>query len=151
VIRWTGRLAAGRVDSRPIVQLDVLPTALAAAGVEPKPEWKLDGVNLLPFLGGSLQQAPHEALYWRLFGHMAIRKGPWKLVKTMDGPLLAADTSQPDLSGAQLFNLADDVGETRDLAAAHPERVKELSADWLRWSGEMAKPLWGPGTGGRVP
>jgi arylsulfatase A-like enzyme len=149
IIRWKGRLAQGQVDSRPIIQLDVLPTALAAAGVEAKPEWKLDGVNLLPYLTGTLQQPPHEALYWRLFAHMAIRKGPWKLVKSIEGPLLAADTSQPDLSGAQLFNLAEDIGETRDLAATRPEKVKELSADWLRWSREMAKPLWGPGPGGR--
>ena len=149
MIRWTGKLAAATVDSRPIIQLDVLPTALSAAGVQPKPDWKLDGVNLLPYLTGKLQQPPHEALYWRLFAHMAIRKGSWKLVKTMDGPLLAADTSQPDLSAAQLFNLAEDIGETRDLAAKHPEKVKELSADWRRWSAEMAKPLWGPGAGGR--
>ena len=152
IIRWTGRLPAGKVDPRPIIQLDVLPTALAAAGVEPKPEWKLDGVNLLPYLTGNSRQAPHEALYWRLFAHMAIRKGPWKLVKTMDGPLLFADTSQPDLSGVQLFNVTEDIGETRDLAAIHPDKVKELSADWLRWSAQMAKPLWGPGAGpGRQP
>ena len=149
VIRWKGRLPEGRVDARPIVQLDVLPTALAAAGVEPKADWKLDGVNLLPYLTANLQGAPHDALYWRLFAHMAIRKGAWKLVKTMEGPLLDADTSQPDLSGAQLFNLVEDIGEKNDLAAAHPEKVKELAADWLRWSKEMAKPLWTPGAGGR--
>ena len=149
IIRWNGRLPAGKVDSRPVIQLDVLPTALAAAGVEAKPEWKLDGVNLLPYLTGKSQQAPHEALYWRLFAHMAIRKGPWKLVKSMEGPLLFADTSQPDLSGVQLFNVTEDIGETRDLAAIHPEKVKELSADWLRWSGQMATPLWGPGAGPR--
>jgi hypothetical protein len=67
----------------------------------------------------------------------------------MDGPLLFADTSQPDLSGVQLFNVTEDIGETRDLAAIHPEKVKELSADWLRWSTQMAKPLWGPGAGPR--
>ena len=67
----------------------------------------------------------------------------------MEGPLLDADTSQPDLSKAQLFNLAEDIGENNDLAAAHPEKVKELAADWLRWSKEMAKPLWTPGAGGR--
>jgi arylsulfatase A-like enzyme len=149
IIRWKGHLPEGRVDARPIVQLDVLPTALAAAGVEPKADWKLDGVNLLPYLTSNLQGAPHDALYWRLFAHMAIRKGAWKLVKTMEGPLLDADTSQPDLSGAQLFNLVDDIGEKNDLAAAHPEKVKELAADWLRWSKEMAKPLWTPGAGGR--
>jgi arylsulfatase A-like enzyme len=149
VIRWNGRIPEGRVDARPIVQLDVLPTALAAAGVEPTPEWKLDGVNLLPYVTGKNQQPPHEALFWRFFAHMAIRKGSWKLVKSMEGPLLVADTTNPDLSGAQLFNLADDIGETHDLAAARPEKVKELIADWLRWNQGLAKPLWGPGAGGR--
>jgi arylsulfatase A-like enzyme len=149
MIRWKGRLPEGKIDARPIIQLDVLPTALAAAGVEPGADWKLDGVNLLPYLTGKLQGTPHEALYWRLFAHMAIRKGPWKLVKTMEGPLLAADTANPDLAGAQLFNLANDIGEQHDLAAMHPEKVKELADDWLRWSRQMAKPLWGPGAGGR--
>ena len=48
MVQWKGRLPAGKVDDRPVIQLDILPTALAAAGVEIKPEWKLDGVNLLP-------------------------------------------------------------------------------------------------------
>ena len=61
MIRWKGRLPEGKIDSRPMIQLDVLPTALAAAGVERKPEWKLDGVNLLPYLTGKLQDAPHDA------------------------------------------------------------------------------------------
>ena len=152
MIRWKGTLAEGKIDSRPVVQLDVLPTALAAAGVEPSANWKLDGVNLLPYLTGTQQGSPHQALYWRLFGHMAIRKGPWKLVKTTEGPVLAADTTNPDLSGAQLFNLAEDIGEQHDHAATHAEKVRELADDWLRWSKEMAKPLWGPGTaGGRGP
>jgi hypothetical protein len=67
----------------------------------------------------------------------------------MEGPLLNADTSAPDLSGAQLFNLVDDIGEKNDLAATRPEKAKELAGDWLRWSKQMAKPLWGPGGGGR--
>jgi arylsulfatase A-like enzyme len=148
-MQWKGHLAEGKIDSRPIIQLDILPTALAAAGVATQPEWKLDGVNLLPYLTGKDQRPPHEALYWRLFAHMAIRKGPWKLVKTMEGPLLFSDTTQPDLSGAQLFNLADDIGEQNDLAAARPDKLKELTDDWLRWSREMATPTWGPGAGGR--
>ena len=149
MIRWKGRLPEGKTDSRPIIQLDVLPTALAAAGVEPTADWSLDGVNLLPYLTGKLQGSPHQALYWRMFAHMAIRKGSWKLVKTTEGPLLNADTTTPDLSGAQLFDLANDIGEQHDLAATHPERVKELADDWLRWNKQLAKPLWGPGGGER--
>ena len=154
IIRWKGQLAAGKVDARPIVQLDVLPTALAAAGVAIKPEWKLDGVNLLPYVTGKNAGTPHAALYWRMFGHMAIRKGPWKLVKSMEGPLLDADVANPDLSGAQLFNLAQDIGEQHDLSAAQPAKLKELTDDWLRWNRELPKPLWAPGGGrgrGAVP
>jgi arylsulfatase A-like enzyme len=151
IIRWKGHLPEGKVDSRAIIQLDVLPTALAAAGINVPPEWKLDGVNLLPYLTGKMQGPPHETLYWRFMGHMAIRKGSWKLVKTMEGPLVLVDpATQADLSSAQLFNLADDPAEKDNLATSRPEKVKELAEDWQRWNKELAKPLWGPASeGGR--
>ena len=152
VIRWKGHLAAGGSESRPIIQLDVLPTALAAAGVEIRPEWKLDGVNLLPFLTGKQAGTPHDALYWRLGGMMAIRKGDWKLVKTREGPLRDVDPAVlSDLSTAELYNLRDDIGETRNLAAAHPDKVKELSEAWWQWNRELVRPLWVPRPGRAVP
>jgi arylsulfatase A-like enzyme len=143
IISWKGHLPEGKTDARPIIQLDVMPTALAAAGVKPQPQWRFDGVNLLPFLTDKMSGAPHEALYWRLGQHMAIRKGNWKLVKTTEGPLKEVDPSTfNDLSGAELYNLAKDIGEKKNLAAAHPEKVKELAAAWQRWNKELAKPLW---------
>jgi len=146
IIRWKGHLAEGKIDARPIIQLDVLPTALAAAGVQSQSRWKFDGVNLLPFLTGKMSGRPHESLYWRLGQHMAIRKGDWKLVKSTEGPLKVANPSTfNDLSGAELYNLAEDIGEKKNLAAAHPEKVKELAAAWQRWNKELAKPLWSPG------
>ena len=141
---WKGHLQAGRVDHRPIIQLDVLPTALAAAGVAAKAA-ELDGVNLLPFLTGPAKGAPHDALYWRLGGMMAIRSGDWKLVKTRDGPLVDVDPSVlRDLSEAGLYNLAEDIGETRNLAAERPEKVKELGDLWQRWNRQLSRPSWGP-------
>ena len=153
------RLVRGRdgsptdsVDRRPIIQLDVLPTALAAAGVAIQRQWKLDGVNLLPYLTGQRSGPPHEALYWRLGQHMAIRKGDWKLVRTSERPLENVDASAfADLSGAGLYNLADDIGETTDLAAEHPARVKELAAAWRQWNARLISPLWGPGGRGATP
>lgn len=147
-MQWKGRLAAGRVDSRPIVQLDVLPTALAAAGVEVDPAWKLDGVNLLPLLTTETSRRPHDVLYWRLGGMMAIRKGDWKLVKTAEGPLPADVTRLADLSDAELFDLSKDIGESKNVAAAHPEIAKDLAETWQRWNRELAKPLWRSGGGG---
>lgn len=143
IIRWKGHLAEGKTDARPIIQLDVLPTVLAAAGI--KQQSKFDGVNLLPFLTGKRSDRPHEALFWRLGRHMAIRKGDWKLVKTHEGRLQAADPAVfEDLSGAELYNLTDDIGEQRNLAAARPEKVRELGAVWQQWNKELVKPLWGP-------
>jgi arylsulfatase A-like enzyme len=114
IIRWKGHLAEGKIDARPIIQLDVLPTALAAAGVKPQRQWNLDGVNLLPFLTGKMSGLPHEALYWRLGKNMAIRKGDWKLVKVVEGQLQDVDPAvYSDLSGAELYNLADDIGEKK--------------------------------------
>ena len=143
---WKGHLDAGRVDDRPIIQLDVLPTALAAAGVATNGS-EFDGVNLLPFLTGTAKGAPHDALYWRLGGMMAIRKGDWKLVKTREGPFIDVDPSTlRDLSDAGLYNLSEDIGETRNRAAERPDKVKELGDLWQRWNRQLAKPLWGTGT-----
>ncbi len=143
VIQWKGRLAAGKTFAQPVIQLDVLLIALAAAGVLVKPEWKLDGVNLMPFLNGKQKGAPHETLYWRMGGMMAIRRGDWKLVKTREGRLETNVETLNDLSDAALYNLAQDIGEQHDLAAKHPEKVKELSAVWRQWNQQLAMPLWG--------
>ena len=143
VIRWKGHLPEGRTDTRPIIQLDVLPTALAAAGVAARPEWKLDGVNLLPYLTGD-QRPPHEALYWRLGTRLAIRKGDWKLVKVTPRGAEEYPDTVPDISGASLFNLRTDMSEEHDLAAAHPDRVRELSAAWLAWNRQLKRPGWPP-------
>jgi arylsulfatase A-like enzyme len=146
VVRWKGKLPAGKVYDRPVIQLDVLPTALAAAGVAVRPEWKLDGVDLLPYLDGRNGSPPHETLYWRLGQQTAIRRGDWKLVRydpTVDG---GAGRVTP----ARLYNLARDVGEANDLAAKEPERARELEAAWQKWSEQMARPRWGAG-GRRQP
>jgi arylsulfatase A-like enzyme len=145
-IRWTGKLPANKVVTFPIIQLDVLPTALAAANISVQSEWKLDGVNLLPFLSGTAAGTPHDALFWRLGEHMAVRKGDWKLVYSPEGPLRDVDHSVPrDLAAAQLFNLANDIGESKNLAADNPAKVKELASLWLAWHAQLAKPLWGIG------
>jgi arylsulfatase A-like enzyme len=151
-IRWKDRLPAGRIDRRPIIQLDVFPTVLAAAGLPIDPAWKLDGVSLLPFLDAAGNVRPHEALYWRLGNQIAIRKGDWKLVRSSEGPLLAGSPETVEqLMSAELFNLATDISETTNLAASEPRRARELAEDWLRWNAQLARPLWGPGRGGGAP
>jgi arylsulfatase A-like enzyme len=148
VLRWKGRLPGGAVYDQPVIQLDLLPTILVAAGAPPKAEGKLDGVSLLPYVKGEATGAPHEALYWRLGEQSAIRRGDWKLVRydrTVDE---AGARSNPQagikVTVPRLYNLARDPGEAEDLASSHPEKVQELLAAWRAWESQLARPLWGP-------
>jgi arylsulfatase A-like enzyme len=141
-VSWKGRLPAGTTDDRPVIQLDLHATALDAAGVRPQADWKLDGVDLVPYLTGDKKSAtPHDALYWRMGSQMAVRKGDWKLVRY--DPV--ADGGKGRATDARLYNLAADVGETNDLAAREPDRVKELQRLWDAWNEGNVAPLWGGG------
>lgn len=131
--QWKGKIPAGQVYENPIIQLDIIPTALAAAGVAVNPEWQLEGVDLLPYITGKNEAAPHDALFWRLGEQWAVRKGDWKLVASrIDGP-------QP-----RLFNLSEDISEANDLAAKHPERVAELRKEWETWNEKNIPQAWEP-------
>jgi arylsulfatase A-like enzyme len=137
-VQWQGQLPAGKVYPQPVIQLDISATALAVAGVA-KPEAKLDGVNLLPYLEGKNTAPPHEALYWRFGEQMAIRQGDWKLVRAD----LATDQQFGDVAKQpMLFHLADDISEKKDLAAAHPDKVKELAQAWQKWNAGLVPPAW---------
>ena len=143
--KWTNGFPAGQVYDQPVIQLDFLPTALAAAGVEVKPEWKLDGVNLLPRLKGEDKSPPHQALYWRFGPQVAIRMGDWKLVKAPGvGATRTESRDAASMEGAQLFNLASDIGETTDLSAKAPAKVAELAAAWNAWNAEQEPARWFP-------
>ncbi len=132
VMAWKGRVPAGKTYDHPIIQLDVLPTAIAAAGGEVKAEWKLEGVNLLPFVEGANKSAPHDMLYWRFGDQLAARKGDWKMVRY-------------DKTGTHLYNLKDDIGESKNLAAAQPEILRDMQAAWTQWDRDNIAPLWGGG------
>ena len=129
LMQWKGKLPAGKVDDRPIIQLDIQATALAAAGVETKAEWKLDGVNLLPYLTGEEKDSPHAALFWRFGAQRAVRMGDWKLTDAGNSTML--------------FNLAKDIGEKNDLAAQEGDKLKQLEAAYSEWNKDNIEPAWG--------
>lgn len=146
MVQWKGKIPAGKVDDRPVIQLDIHPTALAAAGVDVKPEWKLDGVNLLPYLTGEKTNAPHEALFWRFGPQIAIRQGDWKLVKAPGGGTGPGERGEKaNTEHAQLYNVTQDIGEKNNLADQEPEKVKQLGAAWNEWNKGNVAPAWGPG------
>jgi arylsulfatase A-like enzyme len=145
LVQWKGKLPAGVVYDHPVIQLDILPTAVAAAGGQAKPDWKLDGVNLLPYLSGENKGKPHDTLYWRFGPQWAIRQGDWKLVQGYDyeakqqGPVY-----ETKVTPARLYYLPDDRGETKDLSPQHADKVKAMKAAWEAWNKEQAQPAWLP-------
>ena len=141
LVAWPDRIKPAVYD-QPVVQLDLPATALAAAGVAPSPEWKLEGVDLLPFFAGTAKTAPHEALYWRFGEQMAIRQGDWKLVR-YDGNADTNTGKRQPVSAVKLYDLSKDVHEDKDLAAEQPEKVKQLQTRWDEWNRGNMKPLWG--------
>jgi arylsulfatase A-like enzyme len=150
IVKWPGHLSPGGVYKRPVIQLDILPTALAAASVDVPTGAHLDGVNLLgklpgPGSGHATDTPPHETLYWRFGQQMAIRQGDWKLVRydpVMDG-------EKGTVSEAKLYNLANDIGESNDLIDKEPQKAKALQATWDEWNRRNVPPLWGSGGAGK--
>ena len=130
---WPGRLPAGRTLEAPVIALDILPTACALAGAEAGAE--SDGIDLLPHLSGTAGAPPARDLFWRFGPQAAVRRGNWKLVRWRDFE------AKRD-SGWQLYDLAADVGETRDLAAQRPELVADLRQAWERWNAKNVAPIW---------
>lgn len=128
--QWKGVLPAGKTYDQPIIQLDLLPTFLAAAGAKVDPAWKLDGVDLRPYLTGDKKEGPHETLYWRFGDQWAVRHHDWKLVVANQG------SGKPEL-----YNLAEDLGELTNLADKQPEKLKELQGLWDTWNAEQVPSL----------
>ncbi len=156
-IKWPGQLPAGSTYDKPVTEMDILPTALAAAGAplphpiaaagNPGETDQIDGVDLLPYLRGEMMDSPHPVLYWRFGDQFALRKGPWKLVKARDlgqadGSRLVKYHALNPRKGTWLVNLEDDPGETRNYAKKNPEILEDLAREWERLNYEMAEPAF---------
>ena len=90
-----------------------------------------EGVDLLPYLTGSKTGAPHERLFWRAGGgaRSAVREGDWKLV-------------QGEGAKTQLFNLAADIAEAKDVSAEQPAVLARLQAAYAEWDKANVKPIF---------
>lgn len=119
--RWPGRIQPGTVSDHLNAAWDLFPTFAEIAGA-PVPA-DLDGISLLPTLLGKPGQKQHDHLYWEFYeqgGKQAVRAGDWKAVR------LNLNNDQPEKF--ELYNLATDPAETRNLAAEQLERVAHLRA-----------------------
>lgn len=131
LIASTGnRIAGGRVAAAPVSLLDLMPTLLTIAGIDPATTvGPLDGIDLSRFLFDDQPLPNDRSLFWH-FPHYtnqgsrpaaAIRQGNWKLLRQWE------DGSH------ELYDLASDLGETTDLAAQHPQVTARLAAELNGW------------------
>lgn len=133
--RWPGHLPAGTSYLHPVSHMDIMPTALAAAGVDYQPETadkSIDGTNLLPHVLGEKPEAPHDFLVWRTGSYQAILADGWKLHVT----------DYPEVD-ERLYHLSVDPTEQHDVVAQHPEKRDALKALLAAHNAKQLPPLWG--------
>ena len=130
IVRWPGRVPAGRVVDDPVINTDWIPTLLELIGQRTPPG--LDGVSFAPFLTGQ-GPAPVRKFFWH-FPHYtnqgsrptgAVRDGNWMMVEYYDDPK------------AELYDLNTDIREQHDLASQQPDRVSQMRAALAAWRQEV--------------
>ncbi len=146
--RWPGRIPAGSTCEEPVISLDLHPTLIEISGAGIDGETRLDGVSLVPLLEGRRDRLSEaRALYWHFPGYLqgnaqkgawrttpagAIRRGPYKLLEFFEDGRL------------EMYDLDQDIGETRDLSAEQPARVRELHAELRGWRAGARAPMPSP-------
>ena len=123
IVSWPGTLPANSIFEEPVSTLDVAATSLAAADLEPAPE--LDGLNLLPYLNGTMTGLSERPLFWRFWNQSAVVKGNWKYI----------------LAGTReyLFDLSVN-HENENLIDTEPERAEQLKQSLLEWRNTLKEP-----------
>lgn len=142
-MQWKGVFPAGQIFNEPVISLDLLPTALAAAGTPVPWEQGLDGIDLLPYLTGD-KTPEQRILKWR-FPHpdkanpmWAVRRGNWKLIKE------GIRNPNHSFSGKYriaLYRLDQDIAEENDLSDKYPEVRSELEEIYQSWNKTLPDPL----------
>ena len=139
IARWPGKIPAGTVCAEPAMTIDIFPTVARLIGAA-LPAHKIDGLDIWPlFTGEAGAKNPHDAyfFYYDTNALQAVRSGAWKLFfphqsRTMQGQEPGKDGTpgkyKPLAVGHELYNLTDDIGETKNVAEQNPEVVQRLEA-----------------------
>ncbi len=158
IARWPGGIEAGTVSKEPVCGVDVLPTLCELAGIEVPKDRVIDGTSIVPLFDGK-KITRSTPLYWHFIrAHgpvkVAIREGDWKLTAQMDHEDLkraANITAQEiefyktvELTGFELYNLEEDIAETKDRSKDEPARFEEMKSTLLQKYHEVREesPSW---------
>ena len=146
IVKWPGVTKPGSRCDEPVIGVDYYPTFLEITGTKPPGKYTLDGVSFAPLLRDSTASLDREAIFWhfpcfldgsgdphggpfRTTPAGAIRKGDWKLIEWFETGRL------------ELYNLKQDIGESKNLAESHPDKLAELHADMKAWRKSVDAPI----------
>lgn len=127
IAKWPGKIPTGSTCDELVIGMDFYPTILDLAGLDLRPEEHKDGISIATLLTGETQQLSRKTLYWhyphyhRTNPYGAIRHGNWKLIEFFEDGAL------------ELFNLAEDPNETRNLADSEKEKAADLLEKLTTW------------------
>ena len=134
IVRWPEKIPANTVCDHPTANHDFYPTLLDAADISSAPVQKLDGVSALSTWKNPALAPARTEIFWHypldnphFLGGVsagAVRSGDWKLIEKFN---------EPTDSRFELYNLADDVSETQNLASKFPDRVNLLNEKLAAW------------------
>jgi arylsulfatase A-like enzyme len=152
IVRWPGVTTAGSRTDIPTIHVDLYPTLLEITGTPAPENQPLDGESLAPLLRDAKATLKRDAIYQHFPGYLGagentwrttpvglIQSGPWKLMEFFEDKHL------------ELYNLADDIGETKNLATEMPDKAKELHAKMLTWRESVGAKMPTPNTPTAAP
>lgn len=146
IVRWPGHIAPGRICNEPAMNIDLLPTCLAAAGLTSPSDRIIDGRDISKLLTSNNSKSPHEYLFFYHHGELeGIRAGKWKYFQTINHYVwpMPVNRARGDLSNHTtgplplLFNLDNDPGEAYNLIAKYPDIGKKLADMMISWEKKM--------------
>jgi arylsulfatase A-like enzyme len=145
IVRWPAATKPGTASEVPAIHVDIFPTLVDVAGGRMPAGQAADGVSLAPLFRGTATTLPREAIFqhfpgylgagagtWRTTPVSLIHAGDWKLMEFLEDGRL------------ELYNLREDIGETRNLAMEQPERARALHAKLVAWREAIKAPMPAP-------
>jgi len=161
-VHWPGKVEAGTICDEPVISTDFYPTFVELAGTKPPGNYPLDGRSLVSLMEGG-EELEREAIFWHFPAYLesykglreasrdsifrtrpvsVIRKGDWKLLHFHEEWILdGGETYMATNHSVELYNLAKDPGEERDLANTETLKRDELLNDLLVWQQSIHAPL----------
>ena len=123
-VSWPGKIKAGLVSNKPVITLDIFPTAMAAATGKNNASPQCDGINLLPFLCGKEKLQDRNPIGWQAKSEYALRHGKWKLYNTPRN--FKVNIAQVIPQNKRLFDLENDPRQENNLYLTMPEKALEM-------------------------